>query len=93
VLLANLLGCGLLGLLLGRGVGSSTSLLVGSGLCGGLTTFSTYAVEVAKALRASNPSGAFGYTMLTVGGGLTAFLLGRMIGRSILPSRPTESSC
>jgi len=93
VLLANLMGCGLLGLLLGRGVASSTRLLAGVGFCGGLTTFSTFAVEVAEALRASDAAGAFGYAVLSVGGGLATFLLGRMTGRAILRGRPTESSC
>ena len=93
VLLANLVGCGLLGLLLGRGVASSTRLLAGVGFCGGLTTFSTFAVEVAEALRTSDASGALGYTVLSVGGGLATFLLGRMTGRAILRGQPTEPSC
>ena len=76
VLLANLVGCGLLGLLLGRGVASSTRLLAGVGFCGGLTTFSTFAVEVAEALRTSDASGALGYTVLSVGGGLATFWVG-----------------
>jgi len=85
ILLANLVGCGLLGLLVGaartRGVGRTTRLLVGAGFCGGLTTFSTFAVEVAAALRDADPSGAVGYTVLSVAGGLAAFLLGRSIGQ------------
>ena len=97
VLLANLVGCGLLGLLLGRGVGSSTRLLVGAGFCGGLTTFSTFAVEVAEALRGSDVAGAIGYTVLSVVGGLATFLLGRTTGRATGPSsgrgRATEPSC
>ncbi|MDG2428629.1 MAG: CrcB family protein [Acidimicrobiales bacterium] len=80
VLLANLVGCGLLGLILGRGVGRSARLLVGAGLCAGLTTFSTFAVEVAHLLRDSDPSGAASYTALSVIGGLVMFLLGRKIG-------------
>ncbi len=87
VLLANLVGCGLLGLLLsptrGGGIGRSARLLAGAGFCGGLTTFSTFAVEVAGALRDGDPSGAIGYTAFSVAGGLAAFLLGRLIGDRI----------
>jgi len=50
-------------------------------------------VEVAEALRTSDASGALGYTVLSVGGGLATFLLGRMTGRAILRGQPTEPSC
>ena len=93
LVLVNLVGCALLGVVLGRGADSRVRLLVGTGFCGGLTTFSTFAVEVAEALRASDASGAFGYAVLSVGGGLATFQLGRMTGRAILRGRPTESSC
>ena len=97
ILLANLVGCGLLGLLVGaartRGVGRTTRLLVGAGFCGGLTTFSTFAVEVAAALRDADPSGAVGYTVLSVAGGLAAFLLGRSIGRRSGPDSIRDATC
>jgi len=83
VLLANLVGCGLLGLILGRGVGRSARLLVGAGLCAGLTTFSTFAVEVAHLLRDADPSGAASYAALSVVGGLVLYLLGRKIGETM----------
>ena len=95
--MANLVGCGLLGLLVGaartRGVGRTTRLLVGAGFCGGLTTFSTFAVEVAAALRDGDPSGAVGYTVLSVAGGLAAFLLGRSIGRRSGPDSIRDATC
>ena len=97
VLLANLVGCGLLGLLVGvargKSVGRTTRLLVGAGFCGGLTTFSTFAVEVAAALRDADPAGAVGYTVLSVAGGLTVFLLGRSIGRRSGPDSIRDASC
>lgn len=82
VLLANVVGCAVLGLLVGRGVAGRPRLLFGVGLCGGLTTFSTFAVEVAGALRNEDLSGAVGYTVLSVVGGLGAFVLGRRTGRA-----------
>ena len=82
LLLANVVGCAFLGLLVGRGVAGSPRLLLGVGLCGGLTTFSTFAVEVAHALRIEDLSGAVGYTVLSVVGGLGAFALGRRTGRA-----------
>jgi len=82
VLLANVVGCAFLGLLVGRGVAGSPRLLLGVGLCGGLTTFSTFAVEVARALRIEDLSSAVGYTVLSVVGSLGAFALGRRTGRA-----------
>ena len=81
VLLVNLVGCGLLGLLLGHGVGRSAHRLLGAGLCGGLTTFSTFAVEVAVGLRDGDTYGAVAYALLSVFGGLAALALGRQVGR------------
>ena len=71
VLVVNLVGCALLGALLGPGTPRSTRLLVGTGLCGGLTTFSTFAVEVAQLFRANDPYIAVAYIMASVFGGLS----------------------
>lgn len=51
-LLVNVLGSFLLGLIAGWGSRPDWVLpLVGAGLCGGLTTFSTHALEVAQTWR------------------------------------------
>lgn len=45
-LVANVVGSGLLGAIASRRLHEQTSWLFGAGLCGGLTTMSTFAVEV-----------------------------------------------
>ncbi|GIT75576.1 MAG: hypothetical protein Ct9H300mP31_01070 [Acidimicrobiaceae bacterium] len=77
VLVVNLVGCALLGALLGPETPRSTRLLVGTGLCGGLTTFSTFAVEVARLLRADDASTAVAYMVASVVGGLAVAITAR----------------
>jgi CrcB protein len=79
VVLVNLVGCALLGALLGRGVDSRVRLLVGAGFCGGLTTFSTFAVDAAGLMRDSRAEVAATYLALSVVLGLGAFLAGRRL--------------
>ena len=79
VVLVNLVGCALLGALLGRGVDSRVRLLVGAGFCGGLTTFSTFAVDAAGLMRDSRAEVAAAYLALSVVLGLGAFLAGRRL--------------
>lgn len=88
VLLANLIGCAVLGVLLGSRTSHSANRLIGMGFCGGLTTFSTFSVEVARALRDGNPSGGIVYAVLSVTGGLLIFSVGRKIGRATSRSGP-----
>ena len=79
-LLVNLGGCGLLGILMGSRARPSTLLLVGTGLCGGLTTFSTFAVEVANLLRHDDGALGLAYLAASVVGGLAAVRGGRSAG-------------
>ena len=71
-LVVNLVGSALLGWLVGRGLSDSALLFAGAGFCGGLTTFSAFAVH--------SPSlgtirGAL-YAVGTIGGSLMACGLG-----------------
>lgn len=73
VLLVNLVGCALLGALVGHGVSYRARLLFGTGLCGGLTTFSTFTVEVARLLSDNRAGIAASYLVASVVGGLVCF--------------------
>jgi CrcB protein len=78
---ANAVGCGLLGVLmvLVTEVRAGHPLLrpfLGTGVLGGFTTFSTYAVGVTTLLQAGRPALAAGYLVGTVTGALAATWLG-----------------
>lgn len=79
-LITNLVGCALLGVLIGRRSRLSIQLFLGVGLCGGLTTFSTFAFEMADLLREGGGGLAFTYLVTSVVGSLTAFQAGRVAG-------------
>ena len=83
VLLVNIVGCTLLGLLIGLRVPRSTALLLGTGLCGGLTTFSTFTVEAAQMMRADDTALAITYVVCSVAGGLAAVVAGRTAGAMV----------
>lgn len=83
-LVTNLLGCALIGVLMRITAdrGRSTRLvgpLLGTGVLGGFTTFSTYAVEVRELLAAGRPGPALGYLFGTLAGALLAVRLGRWL--------------
>ncbi|HEY0454334.1 fluoride efflux transporter CrcB [Actinophytocola sp.] len=50
-LTVNVLGCLVLGLLVGLPVGPALSALLGVGLCGALTTYSTFSYETLRLLQ------------------------------------------
>lgn len=71
-LLANITGSFVLGLLLGRAVDGDAMALLGAGFCGGLTTYSAFAVQSLD----MPPRDAAAYACLTLGGCLAAVWLG-----------------
>lgn len=80
-LLTNVSGCLLIGLLMGL-IGTATAphplarAFLGTGMLGGFTTFSTYAVESHGLLLADRPGPAVGYLLGTLVGALAAVRLG-----------------
>ena len=78
-LLANLIGCLAVGIVLGSTrPGSLTHLFLVAGLCGAMTTFSTFMVEV---LHAKSASIGVAYTLGSLLGGLVLVWSGFRLAR------------
>ena len=90
VLVVNVVGGALLGWLVGRGGLGSVPLTaaIGAGFCGGLTTMSALAVDVAQLLRDGDAVTGGGYLAATLAIGLAAAAAGVAAGRraSVRPS-------
>ncbi len=85
--LVNVLGCLLLGIVLGISLknswmSSETTLLLGAGFCGGFTTFSTFSVEMHSLLRVGNYGLFFGYTAASILMGILFVMLGLWLAKS-----------
>lgn len=76
-LIANLLGCFLIGLFYNHVESKEVYLILATGFCGGLTTFSTLNDELQKLL--ADKKVFFSYFLLTYLGGLAAIFLGILL--------------
>ena len=93
-LTANVVGCLLLGIVVARlpFASSHTRVTVwrdglGTGFCGGLTTFSTFSVEAAGMLRAHRAGLAAAYLLASLVTGYAAFTVARRLAHARLHPR------
>ena len=74
-LLVNLVGSTMLGALVGAAANEHWLALLGTGFCGGLTTYSAFAVQTVRGGGRRGPA----YVVMTVIGCLTAATLGHFV--------------
>lgn len=86
-LLANWLGCLLIGIALGLHLQDSAKLFFITGFLGSFTTFSTFSAEVVQALAAQKWLAAVGLISLHLLGGIAATVLGFWLAGYIVNSR------
>ncbi|MDO5662058.1 MAG: CrcB family protein [Brachybacterium sp.] len=84
-LAANLIACFVLGIVVPllasapSGPGLLAYLALGTGICGALSTFSTFTLELVTLYRAGAPVVALGYLLVTIGGAMGALWVGLVI--------------
>lgn len=93
-LLVNLLGCLVLGYLVGRVLDRPAGPpwlrpFLATGVLGGFTTYSAFAVETVQLAEAGRVGTAAGYVLASTAGGVLAAALGRQAGR--VPAREPAS--
>lgn len=80
VLVVNVVGSFIAGLALGLPLDPTAKLIVLTGFCGGLTTFSTVAVDTVQLVLAGKHRAAASSLSLNVALGIPAALLGLLLG-------------
>ena len=81
---ANMLGCLLIGLVLAQGPGRPRlALAAGIGFCGSLTTFSSWMLDLARALRTGSGVTAAAVLLVSLIGGLALVFLGYGLGQRL----------
>ena len=76
----NVLGAFLLGIVVGAEPAAGVAALVGTGFCGGFTTFSTFSYEAVRLLQAGDLRPAFTYVAASLAFGMLAAIPGYWLG-------------
>ena len=84
-LTVNVAGSLLLGVLAGLPVGPALGALLGTGLCGALTTYSTFGYETLRLARTGTRRRALANVLLSVTAGLAAATAGFTTAQSLAP--------
>jgi len=81
-LVANTLACGLLGLVAGAGLAADSPgyVLLGSGVAGAMSTYSTFAFEIVRLGEEGRVIRAAVYALVSAIVGMAALLLGLAVG-------------
>jgi CrcB protein len=93
-LLVNITGCLLIGVLLAVVLARFPSSpwlrpFLATGVLGGYTTFSTFAVDTVALIDAGRPAVAVGYVVVSVLGGVLAVVAGLLLGRAAVRAKET----
>jgi CrcB protein len=82
-LTVNLVGSFVLGLVVGAAPAAWVATLVGTGLCGGLTTFSTFSYETVRLLDGGAARTAFANVVLSLLAGIGSCAVGWWVGAAV----------
>ncbi len=82
-MVVNLSAALLLGLVVGFAASGRTQTIVGTGLLGGYSTFSTWMLETRQLYADRQPGWAVANLVVSVAGGLLGIVVGRAIGRGL----------